>query len=1053
MAKIDFPRHLKQLLEDSDLEAPIRVLADRVGEILADNKLVFFPDYTDHGTDHINRVLRSEVDLVPKQVWEGSKRESEPRLLCDADSAVLIGATLLHDIAMHLHPAGFLELVGKESRFRPLPWFKDSHEGHSSDRPWNELWEDYVREARRFSDRHLSDIIGEPSSLVWKFQDLPLDPGQWERNHCLIIGEFIRRHHSRLAHEIAIYGFPGVPVGSGEDQFPAMGREEGHTLARLADLIGLTARSHGMNLRVCKAYLDSSPRHHGTPRPMGTAVLYPMALLRVADYLQLDRQRAPAALLQLRNPQSPISVQEWRKHLAVDFVGPATNPRGKMVTVSTDLSLPVYLQLRDLLARLQEEMDHSTSVLDEAYGTLTELGLNQLSLAARRVHSNLQSSVFRDNLPYVPQRTGFSADPHLLTLLVEPLYGKQPAVGVRELVQNAVDAVRELEAWCKARDVRVNSLDLPKQDSEVLVTFTKREDGSWFLRVQDKGIGMRADTIQNYFLRAGASFRRDVGCAESFLDKNGQPCAIRAGRFGIGAFAIFLLGPSFWMWTRHVGADSSAGYVLEASAGSQLIEIRRVGDLCVGTTIEAEMSRESVEAIGLEGENYASSDELAVETDWFCWDWPMVVRCVDKGGNKNNLVQRYRSPIRATTTPFEWSVIHPEGFDALYWTFGDAPRISCNGFIIARPQEIDLPRQGAQFYWPEEAQLACPCIAVLDSQSNLPLTIQRYQLSNEVLPFVDCLSRDVMLSFIAHSLICGPASRMEALSFSPVHPLLPEPFSKNDAQENPFMLRWCSSASEVVPADPWLCALLGSKSYLMYGALDFRENLPIAGFVDVALLSAADAAQIAILPWNSHIQNQEEVEVGSKEEDFAARALKHLVSPGLGPFGQIESSLVIVSSRGRVQYMDDMGYPVYELTGAMRRQPWEDVNRDINFYRPCVEARKGSHIAAIPLLPLLAAMEKALKDEDILFVAEIKTKSEGRAPESLISKLWFECLGTRAIPFDPAAREALISDACKHLELKRHIDAWKEMKHTRSKWVAQGKPRHSAQARGKVPCE
>jgi molecular chaperone HtpG len=79
MAKIEFPKPLKLLLEESDLQAPIRGLADRVGEILADDKLTFFPDYTDHGTDHINRVLRSQVELVPKDVW------ANPGLLCDAE--------------------------------------------------------------------------------------------------------------------------------------------------------------------------------------------------------------------------------------------------------------------------------------------------------------------------------------------------------------------------------------------------------------------------------------------------------------------------------------------------------------------------------------------------------------------------------------------------------------------------------------------------------------------------------------------------------------------------------------------------------------------------------------------------------------------------------------------------------------------------------------------------------------------------------------------------------------------------------------------------------
>jgi hypothetical protein len=58
MAEIVFPEPLKGLLEKSRLQVPIRILADRVGEVLADNKLPFFPDYTDHGIDHINCVLK-----------------------------------------------------------------------------------------------------------------------------------------------------------------------------------------------------------------------------------------------------------------------------------------------------------------------------------------------------------------------------------------------------------------------------------------------------------------------------------------------------------------------------------------------------------------------------------------------------------------------------------------------------------------------------------------------------------------------------------------------------------------------------------------------------------------------------------------------------------------------------------------------------------------------------------------------------------------------------------------------------------------------------------
>jgi len=598
MAKIEFPLPLKDLLENSDLQAPIRAFADRVGEIVADNTLPFFPYYTDHGTEHINRVLESEIELIPEHIWNLSTKDSKPRLLCDADAAVIIGATLLHDIAMHVHADGFKELIRPDSRFQPLPWFKEDQEDHAADRPWHELWDEYVREARRFSDQKLADIVGQESVRQgWRFHKLTEDIGQWMNNDRLIVGEFIRRHHARLAHEIAIYGFPGLPAGSSESQFPAIGKEAGHPLRRLANLIGLAARSHGTSLRVCETYLKSS--YHGTPRPMGSAVLYPMALLRVADYLQIDRQRAPAVLLQLKNPQSPVSIQEWGKHLAVSDIGPANDPRGKIIRISADIKLELYIQLKELLAGLQQEMDHATAVLDENYGARADLGLNQLNLAIRRVYSNLNRADFRYSLPYIPERTGYTADPNLLTLLVEPLYGKHPGVGVRELMQNAVDAVRELEAWSKTHGKDVASLELPEQEADVLIDFIKRENNSWFLRVSDKGIGMTGDTLQNYFLRAGASFRQSAVWAKEFLDDDGKPRVLRAGRFGVGAFAAFLLGPRFRLQTRHADAPSSMSYQLEASKDSQLIVIRRIEGLPVGTTIEVELTSESVAELEL----------------------------------------------------------------------------------------------------------------------------------------------------------------------------------------------------------------------------------------------------------------------------------------------------------------------------------------------------------------------------------------------------------------------------------------------------------------------
>lgn len=1061
MAKIEFPKQLKQLLVGSDLEAPIRTLADRVGEILADIKLQFFPDYTDHGIDHVNLVLKSEVELVPKEVWDWCQKDSDQHLLCDADAAVMVGATLLHDIAMHLCPDGFRELVGKDSRFKPLPWFIESHEGHSADRHWHEMWEDYVREARRFSDRDLANIIGEESARAWKFHELPEDAGRWERNHCLVIGEFIRRHHARLAHEIAIYGFPGLPAGSGEHQFPAMGKEEGHSLMRFADLIGMTARSHGMSLRVSKTYLEH--QYSGSPRPMGTAALYPMALLRIADYLQIDRQRAPAVLLQLRNPQSPISVLEWQKHRAVQYIGPATDPRGKMVTVSTDLSLSLYLQLRDLLAGLQAEMDHSTAVLDEAYGARTDLGLNQLNLSIRRVYSNLESPAFRDSLPYVPKQTGFTADPNLLTLLVEPLYGKEPSVGVRELMQNAVDAVCELDVWCAAHGKTVESLDLPEQGGDVLIEFIERVDGSWFLRVRDRGIGMTSDTIQNYFLRAGASFRRSKEWAKEFLDERGQPRVTRAGRFGIGAFAVFLLGPSFRLWTRHVSADISMGYMIEASINSQLIEVKRMDAPSIGTMIEVDLSSETVKALNLKEQETKFgkfSTNSPPQIDWYCWDWPKVKKRVVRGLKIKSLGQKYTCPVRKKKLPPDLAVIHPDGFDAVYWAFDNMPKLSCNGLMIANPTN-GLTEAG--FNWPDETQLKAPRVAIIDSGANLPLTTQRYALSQKTVPFIEMLARDVTLSFIAHALICGPSSRTDAFTLRPEHPLRLKQQDSSRYMDDKFNLRlvekpldWCVTSTEMIPADPWLYTLLGTESCTVFGVLS-QKGVSLNKFLadeNELLEQKTIKADGAIYSHYGIINHDDDNDkIFEEPQDISTLATQMLSD--LARLGASNLGCEVVGCRTLVSSNKEFNLESNEL------MHWEELARDADLVidtifgtkepysdRRWYEAITGSFTADKSFENVLKPIENVFRDDnehphpwristvpEFLYVTELLTRKVGSSPETLIAKIWYECLGARAIPFDPAAREALIADGCKHPELKRHIEAWKEMKRTGSKWV------------------
>jgi len=84
---------------------------------------------------------------------------------------------------------------------------------------------------------------------------------------------------------------------------------------------------------------------------------------------------------------------------------------------------------------------------------------------------------------------------------------------------------------------------------------------------------------------------------------------------------------------------------------------------------------------------------------------------------------------------------------------------------------------------------------------------------------------------------------------------------------------------------------------------------------------------------------------------------------------------------------------------------------------------------AASLETILNTLEVTYEPEapPLLFASEVRTAPVNTSPESVVARVWKECLGEEAIPFDPAARKALIADGLRHPELKRHIEAWQKM--------------------------
>jgi len=577
---------------DAGLHQSVRKTFDLFEPWLEQSGMPFFQGYTDHSPRHINDVLKTAASLIS---------DKSRSLLSPEDIAVLCISILLHDCGMHLTHDGFRTLVLTSQQ--PVV-------SGLGDRPWAELWNNFLSEASRFNEETLTAIFG--NSEPYRIDLLNLE--NLSERDCLLIGEFVRRHHTRLAHEVAVNGVPAPP---GQTPLRVIGLDHD-----FCDIAGLVARSHGMSIRQTFDYIETKYGLKSEYRRVKIPFL--MALLRIADYMQVQSERAVASLLSVREIRSPISKQEWRAHFAVRGVSTYHNDPEALYLHAHPADVKTYIKLAALFKDIQRELDESWATLGEVYGRLGDMAA--LGLSIRRIRSNFESrEKFARLVPYFPLLARFdSSGPELLRLLIGPLYNGDCSIGIRESVQNAADACRELDDLAERGIVRI-----PSTEPDVLVEIQELSDATGWVTVTDSGIGMTLETVTQYFLVAGATFRNSDVWKRQHMDDSGSIRVIRGGRFGIGVLALYLLGDEITVATRHVTQAESIEFT--ARIDDSNIELRR-GQSPVGTSIRVRVSSKDVlnalrpsfdQAVPTGDHTYTLIEWEAV--DWFLHARPKIV--------------------------------------------------------------------------------------------------------------------------------------------------------------------------------------------------------------------------------------------------------------------------------------------------------------------------------------------------------------------------------------------------------------------------------------------
>jgi hypothetical protein len=267
---------------------------------------------------------------------------------------------------------------------------------------------------------------------------------------------------------------------------------------------------------------------------------YIACCLRLADIMDFDRSRTPVVVFQNINFTDAKSWEEWNKHLSVG--GWTINDRE--VSFRTECTHPsFYVAVMEFLDWVDAELSHCRRlVVKEAPAGVAERYRLHLPPVADRwdvemADKSYLAGGFRFQLEYE----------RIMQLLMDKSLYPDPSLFLRELLQNALDACRNMEALAKEYDYadytpRIAVWDYSDDPQDPRVVF------------QDNGVGMSRKIVENYFMRVGRSYYRSPEFDAERARLKAKGIELEAtSQFGIGILSCFMVADRFEVETRRTG--------------------------------------------------------------------------------------------------------------------------------------------------------------------------------------------------------------------------------------------------------------------------------------------------------------------------------------------------------------------------------------------------------------------------------------------------------------------------------------------------------------------
>jgi hypothetical protein len=477
-------------------------------KLLAAEIALVLPEFTVHDITHID-ALWETAELVAQNDFE----------FTPAEAFVLGGTFLIHDLGMGLasFPNGIEELK-KEA-----------------------IWKDTV-----------ASLIKEKLNRPIKDEDyLKLD----KETEKIATANVLRLLHAKHAEKLALISWKNK---DGKDIYLI---ENTELRESYGSIIGLIAHSHWWPVEELESKL---PKVLGAPGKFSSNwtidAVKLACILRIADATQVDDRRAPSFLRTIRNP-SAYSDLHW------NFQQKLYQPRlekNRLVYTSkspfTIGEVDSWWICHDTLQMIDNELKEVDSLLVDT----NRQRLKAIGVASIEDPKRLSKLIAVEGWQPIDTKIKVTNVAKLVgSLGGKQLYGDNSIVPLRELIQNASDAIR-------ARRILENEVP---EFGNIIVRIGKDKFGQ-FIEVEDNGIGMSPKVLIGPFLDFGESFWGTSLMHEELpgLESKGFSST---GKYGIGFFSVFMWGEKVSVSSKRFETGRDSTLILEFNKGASSRPILR----------------------------------------------------------------------------------------------------------------------------------------------------------------------------------------------------------------------------------------------------------------------------------------------------------------------------------------------------------------------------------------------------------------------------------------------------------------------------------------------